>query len=180
MLTEINQYTAIFLLAIIVILLVVVLLQIAFIIPMKKRMDELSRITYMLIRKNDITNGSQDEIKEAMVTINKNIKVTTDDIKDNIGSLSSSTKAVIQELQQVSNEPYMPTPNVTKMMRETILELINMEVLLSHNMTIPNKESTQHIIDGTLETYPNVKKEYTIKLCLAMIENYTLNASEKT
>jgi len=180
MLTEINQYTAIFLLATIVILLVVLLLQITFIIPMQKRMNELSKITYMLIRKNDITNNSQDEIKEAMVTINKNLKVTTDEIRDNIGSLSSSTKEVIQELKQVSSEPYMPTPNVTKMMRETILELINMEVLLSHNMTIPNKESTQHIIDGTLATYPNVKKEYTIKLCLAMIENYTLNASEKT
>ena len=151
MLTEINQYTAIFLLAIIVILLAVLLLQITFIIPMQKRMNELSKITYMLIRKNDITNNSQDEIKEAMVTINKNLKVTTDEIRDNIGSLSSSTKEVIQELKQVSSEPYMP-----------------------------NKESTQHIIDGTLETYPNVKKEYTIKLCLAMIENYALNASEKT
>lgn len=178
MLTEINYYPL--LLFIMILLLVIIITQILFILPMKKRMDELSRITYMLIRKNDISNGSQDEIKEAMVTLNRNIKVTTDEIKDNIGSLSSSTKEVIQELQQVSNEPYMPTPNVTKMMRETILELINMEVLLSHNMTIPNKESTQHIIDGTLETYPNVKKEYTIKLCLAMIENYTLNASEKT
>lgn len=178
MLTEINYYPL--LLFIMILLLVIIITQILFILPMKKRMDELSRITYMLIRKNDISNGSQDEIKEAMVTLNRNIKVTTDEIKDNIGSLSSSTKEVIQELKQVSSEPYMPTPNVTKMMRDTILELINMEVLLSHNMTIPNKESTQHIIDGTLETYPNVKKEYTIKLCLAMIENYALNASEKT
>lgn len=178
MLTEINYYPL--LLFIMILLLVIIITQILFILPMKKRMDELSRITYMLIRKNDISNGSQDEIKEAMVTLNRNIKVTTDEIKDNIGSLSSSTKEVIQELKQVSSEPYMPTPNVTKMMRDTILELINMEVLLSHNMTIPNKESTQHIIDGALETYPNVKKEYTIKLCLAMIENYALNASEKT
>lgn len=178
MLTEINYYPL--LLFIMILLLIIIITQILFILPMKKRIDELSRITYMLIRKNDISNGSQDEIKEAMVTINKNLKVTTDEIKDNIGSLSSSTKEVIQELKQVSNEPYMPTPNVTKMMRDTILELINMEVLLSHNMKIPNKESTQHIIDGTLETYPNVKKEYTIKLCLAMIENYALNASEKT
>lgn len=178
MLTEINYYPL--LLFITILLLIIIITQILFILPMKKRMDELSRITYMLIRKNDISNGSQDEIKEAMVTLNRNIKVTTDEIKDNIGSLSSSTKEVIQELKQVSSEPYMPTPNVTKMMRDTILELINMEVLLSHNMKIPNKESTQHIIDGTLETYPNVKKEYTIKLCLAMIENYALNASEKT
>jgi hypothetical protein len=64
------------------------------------------------------------------------------------------------------------------MMRETILENINIEVLLSQGMKIPNKQSTNHIIENTIRTYPDVDQEYTVKLCLAMIENFSLNVME--
>ena len=57
-------------------------------------------------------------------------------------------------------------------MRETILENINMEVLLSKNLKIARRDSTRSIIDNTLETYSDIEPEYVIKMCLAMIENF--------
>lgn len=179
MLSNLNNYMPIILISMMFIMMVCILALTISLVSIKKKLDEVTRSTYMLIRKNDICNSSQDEVKSALVKINNNIKTATDGINDNIGSLSSSTKEVISELKQQASEPYLPTPNISKMMRETIQEYINMEVLLSHNMKLPNKESTQHIIDGVIQTYPNVDKNYTVKLCLAMIENFTLNSQGK-
>lgn len=146
---------------------------------MKNRIEDLSRITYNLMKKYEYIDSSQDDIKNALSILNSNLKAVDQGINDNIRSLSSSTDKVLEQFNEVSSEPYLPTPNVTKMIRETILENINIEVLLSHNMTLPNKQSTQHIIDSTVKTYPNVDKEYLVKLCLAMIENFVLNSQEK-
>lgn len=146
---------------------------------MKDRMSDMSRLMYIITKKLEYIDSSSDDIKRALSTINNNLKTIDEEINDNIRSLSSSTDKVIEELKQTQTSTYLPTPNITKMMRETILENINIEVLLSHNMTLPNKQSTKHIIDNTLAAYPNVNEEYTVKLCLAMIENFVLNNQEK-
>lgn len=144
-------------------------------IKIQNRMNDLSQMMYLIIKKYDLIDTSCDDIKHALGTVNSNLKAVDQGINDNIRSLSSSTDKVLEQFNDVSSEPYLPTPNITKMIRETILENINIEVLLSHNMTLPNKQSTQHIIDSTVKTYPNVDKEYLVKLCLAMIENFVLN-----
>lgn len=158
-----------------VLILVVLLLTIAivtcvtlFIIPMKKRINELSLTMFTLLRKDSIQTDSIDSIKRAIYTVH-----------ENIGSLSTSTNKVINELNTVRNQSIMPTPQLANMIRETINEQITIESLLSHNMKIPNKNSTEYIIENTAKTYPNVNKEYIVKLSMAMIENFTLNEQEK-
>ena len=111
---------------------------------------------------------SIDSIKRAVYTIH-----------ENIGSLSTSTNKVINELNTVRDRSIMPTPQLANMIRETINEQITIETLLSHNMKLPNKNSTEYIIENTAKTYPNVDKEYIVKLSMAMIENFTLNEQEK-
>ncbi len=148
---------------------------------MQNKIDELSRMMYVIIQKDEKYNNSHDDIKRALTVINGNIgslSSSTDQARQDIQEVSSSTKQALNELKAISNNPIMPTPNITKMMRETILENINIEVLLSKGMTIPNKQSTNHIIENTIRAYPDVDQEYTVKLCLAMIENFTLNVME--
>ena len=141
---------------------------------MKDRMDDMSRMVYTLIRKNDIQIETSDDIKQALSTINGNLRNVSNEINGNIGSLSSSTNQALKELKTFTqvNDGYYPTPNISKMMRDTILECINVEVLLNKNMRIPNPNSSTHIIETVINTYPNVNKEYTTKLCMAMIENF--------
>lgn len=105
--------------------------------------------------------------KKAMTIINKNI-----------GSLSSGNEAVEKKLDEIikkknlAKEYRLPTPEESEAMRKTILENINMEVLLSKNLKIARKDSTRNVIDNTLTTYPDIDPEYVIKLSLAMIENF--------
>ena len=143
---------------------------------MKNRMTEMSTMMYVLIKKNDIQIESSDDIKQALSTINSNLRNVSNEINGNIGSLSSSTSKALKEIKAdtsvYSKEGYYPTPNISKMMRDTILECINIEVLLNKNMRIPNPNSSTHIIETVINTYPNVNKEYTTKLCMAMIENF--------
>lgn len=107
------------------------------------------------------------EIKKALTIINKNI-----------GSLSSGNDQLEKKLDEVIqsknllNKYRMPSPDESKRMRETIMENLNTEVLLSQNLKIARKDSVRNIIDNTLATYPDIEPEYTIKLCLAMVENF--------
>ena len=88
---------------------------------MKNRMNEMSRMMYTLIKKNDIQIESSDDIKQALSTINGNLKNVSTEINSNIGSLSSSTSKALKEIKAdtsiYSKDGYYPTPNITKMMR---------------------------------------------------------------
>lgn len=135
------------------------------------KFDSLSMLLYLINKKiesdNELNNTSFTEIKKALTIINKNI-----------GSLSSGNEAIEKKLDEVINKKHLlsnyrlPTPEESEEMRKTILENINMEVLLSKNLKIARKDSTRNIIDNTLETYPDINPEYIIKLSLAMIENF--------
>lgn len=173
------DYIVLSTIAFIVLTFIVVLF--SMLIKMQNRMNELSRMMFVLIKKDEKYDNSHDDIKRALSVINGNIgslSSSTDQAKQDIKEVASSTKQALNELRAVSNNPVMPTPNISKMMRETILENINIEVLLSQGMKIPNKQSTNHIIENTIRTYPDVDQEYTVKLCLAMIENFSLNVAE--
>lgn len=180
MLNQINNET-ILLIAVIVLLVAIIIILLAFIIPMKRQIGELNRIMFAILRKDEKYDNSHDDIKRALSVINGNIgslSSSTDQVFQELQNVSTSTKQTLNELKAVSNNPIMPTPNITKMMRETIMENINIEVLLSQGMKIPNKQSTEHIIENTVKTYPDVDRKYTVKLCLAMIENFTLDYME--
>lgn len=150
---------------------------------MKNRMDEMSRMMYILIKKNDIQVESTDDIKHALSTLNGNLKTVSNEINDNIGSLSSSTSKALLDIKKDTSLHreigYYPTPNISKMIRETILECINIEVLLNKDIRIPNPNSVHHIIETVINTYPDVNKEYVTKLCMAMIENFVEDVSSQ-
>lgn len=174
MLDIIKQNSSIILLGVIILLLIIILLilTIGVIKPMKKRMNDLSLEMFILMRKQRSLDDSSDEIKHALNIINHNI-----------GSLSSSTNEVSEVLQSLvtekKNKPKLPTPEIAQKMRETILENINIEVLLAEQMQIPRKDATRKIIDATIAAYPDIDYEYTIKLCLALIENFVESVSGK-
>ena len=150
---------------------------------MKNRMDEMSRMMYILIKKNDIQVESTDDIKHALSTLNGNLKTVSNEINDNIGSLSSSTSKALLDIKKDTSLHreigYYPTPNISKMIRETILECINIEVLLNKDIRIPNPNSVHHIIETVINTYPDVNREYVTKLCMAMIENFVEDVSSQ-
>lgn len=154
----------------IILLLTVTLMScfIGFIIPMKNKIDELSRILFVVLKKENKQDDSSYDIKKALYTIN-----------DNIESLSTSTSKVINEINIRNDESIMPTPQLANMIKETINEQITIETLLSNKMKLPNKKSTSYIIENTARTYPHVDKEYIVKLSMAMIENFTMNKQEK-
>ena len=143
---------------------------------MQNRMDDMSRMMYALIKKNDIQVESSDDIKHALSTLNGNLKAVSNEINDNIGSLSSSTSKALLDIKKDTSlhreMGYYPTPNISKMIRETIMECINIEVLLNKDIRIPNPNSVNHIIETVISTYPDVNKTYVTKLCMAMIENF--------
>ena len=170
-----NLYLLITLTVVVSIILILVLVCLVIILKMKKiTNDLLSSLTFSLYQLRidqeksiDKLIESDTEIKKAMVIINKNI-----------GSLSSGNEAVEKKLNEVIAKKHLltdyrlPTPEESEAMRKTILENINMEVLLSKNLKIARKDSTRNIIDNTLSTYPDIEPEYIIKLSLAMIENF--------
>ncbi len=167
--SQLNELTIFILLAITLISLISLLSLILFcIIPMKKRMNELSRIMYMILRKDEKYDNSHDSIKHALVTIN-----------DNIGSLSSSTNKVLAHILNTNKRSgNLPTPSLSKEIRDTIMENINVEVLMSKGMRTPNRESIIHIAENTIKTYTHIDMEYIIKMTLSMVENYILSVTE--
>jgi len=174
MINQLNENIIPILLLVIMALVATILISLfIFILPMKNRINEMSRIMFFLLKKDEKYNNSHDSIKHALQIIN-----------DNIGSLSSSTSQSFEKLvaltKQTNSITILPTPEKAKMMRETILENINMEVLLSKNMRIQNPKSIIHIAENTIKTYPDIDVEFTAKLCLAMIENYMLTIDDQT
>lgn len=140
-----------------------------FIIPMKRRMSELSRMMYVILRKEEKYDSSHNAIRHSLSTLN-----------DNIGSLSSSIGNVFEQFIKKYSKPmsHLPSPELSKNIRETILENINMEILLSKGMRIPNRESIIHIASNTIKTYPDIDREFIVKMTVSMVENYIMNMNE--
>lgn len=139
------------------------------IIPMKRRMIEISQMMYVMFRKESKYDNSHDSIRNALSIIN-----------NNIDSLSSSIDNVFDQIVKKSNKTpnRLPTPSVSKEIRETILENINMEVMLSKGMRIPNRESIIHIAEVAIKTYPDIDPTYIVKMTVSMVENFILNMNE--
>jgi hypothetical protein len=157
--------------------LLLILVSILFVIILKMKNwnnDTLASLTFSLYQLRTDYEKSIDELKEKDTENKKAMTI----INKNIGSLSSGNDAIEKKLNEIINKKHLltdyrlPTPEESESMRKTILENINMEVLLSKNLKIARKDSTRNIIDNTLATYPDIQPEYVIKLSLAMIENF--------
>ena len=164
---EFNNYLIPILIGIIFLLILIIFVgTCCFIIPMKKQINETNRIMFFILQKDEKYDRSHDIIKQGMTTLNSNM-----------GLLSNSVNQVLEEFVKKEKKPKKryPRPDESKLIRETILECINMEVLLSKDMRAPSKRSTKNIIETTVDTYPEIDVGYLTKLTLAMIENFILD-----
>ena len=135
----------------------------------KRLADKLDSMTMSLYLTNKKLESDSDMNKTSFTEIKKALTI----INSNIGSLSSGIEELKKDTEKKSNSPTrLPLPEESKAMRETILENINVEVLLSKNLRIASRDSIRKIIDATVEAYPDIDLVYTIKLCLAVIENF--------
>lgn len=175
--TIMQNLTTILLIGIIILLVLILFLMIFCIIkPMKKRINDISLEMFIVMKKQQLLDNSMDEVKHAMNVLNHNI-----------GSLSSSTTKGFEDIKEFINNDkiekytkrHLPTPDLAQKMRDTILENINIEVLMAEQMRIPDKAALRHIIDNTIKTYPDIEYEYTIKLVVAMVQNFIESVSNK-
>lgn len=167
-----NTYLFPILIGIIILLISIIFIgACCFIIPMKRQIKETNRIMFFILQKDEKYDRSHDDIKRAMNTLNSNM-----------GLLSNSVNQVLEEFIKKEKKvtKRLPKPDESKLIRETILECINMEVLLSKDMRIPNKKSTRYIIETAVETYPEIDVGYIVKLTMAMIENFVLDTKERS
>lgn len=146
-----------------VILLSILLLSITFliVIPMKKRMIELSNIMYHIIHKSDEIIDNSYKLRDVYVNMSSSVK-----------ELSTNTTRALSDLKKQSSDgqKVYPWPQLAEMIKQTIDEQIAIEKALSSDMRVPNPNSTKYIIDNTKRTYPHVDEEYIAKLALAMLE----------
>jgi predicted regulator of amino acid metabolism with ACT domain len=126
---------------------------------MKKRMNELSNMVFMLLRKHEIYDDKLYEISDELSHTHESVT-----------SLSSSIDLMIETIKTKNNEKVYPTPSLAEMISSTIKEQISIETSLSHNMRIASKSSVEKIITNVIQTYPHINEEYITKKCLAIIE----------
>lgn len=130
-----------------------------YVIPMRKRIDEQSRVIYSLLQKTQV---SYDKIYD----IEKNVSSNT----GNITSLTSSIRNLIQENKARENEKILPVPQLSEMILRTIDEYIQMEITLMRDMRVPDKGAMKRIIDAVVRTYPHVDSEYIVRRVTARLE----------
>lgn len=129
--------------------------------PMKKRIDEQSRVLFSILKKYGINNDQLQLMKES-----------NNNILGSIKSLSTSIGLAMKESKELANTKIYPTPNLSDMITITINEQIAVETALGKNLILPNKDSAKHIIDVVVKTYPHVDTEFLVKKTLALIEVY--------
>lgn len=133
----------------------------------------------MIYKVNQLQNIVDDQNNQIMVLIRKinNLKDESFEMylneqtnSENLNSLSSGVRYMLQEQQRSLDNKIYPTPQLSEMIGVTIKEQIATEEMLSHNMRIPNPQSTTKIIENVIKTYPHVDTEYLTKRCMAQIE----------
>ena len=127
---------------------------------MKKHQNEQSRIIYMILKKQYSHDTNLHDISE-----------NNEQIMMNITSLSTSIDLFTNELEEKRNTKSYPTPDLVKQITDTIKDQISIEITMSRNMRIANKNSVQKIIETVHKTYPNIELDYIIKKTASIIES---------
>ena len=106
------------------------------------------------------------------------LKQTTNDIIDLNEQIITTVKTIADDLEvkikqenEEKQKKIYPTPELSKMITETIQEQIEMEIVLSRNLTAPSNEYITNITYNVMQTYPQVHPDYIHKKCLAIIES---------
>jgi len=105
-----------------------------------------------------------------------------DQYRDTLYEVDEHTKqlhegfAILQvAYKKVHEEKHMPNPQEAQQIEATIQDLLTIEVLLSRDMSIARRDSVNHIIKSTIQTYPEINTEYIVKKTTSVIQNFISN-----
>lgn len=91
-------------------------------------------------------------------------------IETNVSQLSSDLQIKIQRDEEESKRKVYPTPELSRMIAETIREQVEIEMILSKNLTAPSGEYVDEICHRVMKTYPKIEPDYILRKCLSVIE----------
>lgn len=92
-------------------------------------------------------------------------------IDTNVSTLSTNLQIKIKNDNEEKQRKIYPTPELAKLIAETIREQIDMEFSLSKNLSAPSGEYVDNITYTVMQTYPKVHPDYITRKCIAIIEN---------
>ena len=140
--------------ALLITLIVLCILSITYIRYIIRKMDDMSRVLYIMDKRH------------------RRLETSLHDTDESIVSLSTSVVTLSSVLQKQS-KPKLPKPDQVELITKTIMDLLSIEVGLSKNMRASRKDSVPTIIEKTINTYPEIDPEYITKKALSIIETYT-------
>lgn len=148
----------------------------------RRREEEMTRLMYSLIRKNQTLDDDYYALKEQNQQYANDIKRLQEMINSlgvleqknagSISSLTSSINNVIQENRRRSEEKIYPTPQLSDMIKTTIGEFFHQEVVMIRDMRFPVSPEdpiTVKITKNTIKTYPHVDRDWIAKKVIETI-----------
>lgn len=135
-------------------LIVLCILSITYIRYIIRKIDDMSRVLYIMDKRH------------------RRLETSLHDTDESIVSLSTSVVTLSSVLQKHSKSK-LPKPDQVEQITKTIMDLLSIEVGLSKNMRASRKDSVPIIIEKTINTYPEIDPEYITKKALSIIETYT-------
>lgn len=126
----------------------------------------LTFIVIVLIKMKNIIN----ELSRVVYSLTKKLKTYDDMLTDTHNEIVTLTTSIDKFILVKSKKIY-PTPDISKMVTETVKEQIAIEMILSAGLKLPSAASTDKIIKNTISTYPNIDEIYITKKCLSIIQS---------
>jgi hypothetical protein len=121
---------------------------------LQKQMNHLSTLMYWIYRHFDNNNTELNNISEY-----------TRQLHEGFSTLQVAYK-------KVYGEKHMPDPQEAQQIENSIRDLLAIEIILSQDMKIANRESVNRIIYSTIRTYPNINEEYLTKKTISVITQF--------
>lgn len=92
-------------------------------------------------------------------------------IETNVSTLASELDIHIQTEKENRERKIYPTPDLSKLIEQTIREQFAIHLILRRNMRAPIKGALDEISAVVQATYPNVNTEYIAMKCIAFMES---------
>lgn len=121
---------------------------------MQKYMNHISTLLYQIHRRYDESRDTLFDIHEY-----------TKQLHEGFSILKVAYK-------KVYGDKHMPTPQESEQIEASIRDLLAIEIILSQDMKIANRESVNRIIYSTIKTYPNISEEYITKKAISVITSF--------
>lgn len=125
-----------------------------------KKLEEQSNMIFYIIKKIRSIDNSLFEESQTISEINENMYLLSNNVDSYILSENKKSKTKV-----------FPTPDVAKMITETIHEQISTELTMLQDVRIVSRDVVNRIILNVTRTYPQIDPEYISRKCLAIIKS---------